>query len=237
MPCEKCKNENYKWGKTGSCEYDTKEECEKANKDYYKKNNTTMKQYPTPLGKKSYEEYEKELKEYNLSHLKRVDFKDVKTLKKLSDQIEKLVAQMDSQNVNVLNAVADYQKFNVDEQSASENLEKEFDNYRAVEKRVEELEKEKKAAAAQYAKLEKVYDKARDKKETMAQKVFKANDKYKAAYKKGDALADKLDDAIREVNSIAKSLGVDVPTGEPRQILAKFRATSSDALKNVNFDY
>ena len=66
MPCTKCKEGKYKWGKTGSCEYDTKEECEKANKDYYKKKNTTMKQYPTPLGK-TYEEYAKELKEYNLS--------------------------------------------------------------------------------------------------------------------------------------------------------------------------
>ena len=69
MPCTKCKEGKYKLGKTGSCEYDTKEECEKANKDYYKKNNTTMKQYPTPLGK-TYEEYEKELKEYNLSSQK-----------------------------------------------------------------------------------------------------------------------------------------------------------------------
>ena len=57
MPCTKCKDDKYKWGKTGSCEYATKEECEKANKDYYKKNNTTMR--PTPLGK-TYEEYEKE---------------------------------------------------------------------------------------------------------------------------------------------------------------------------------
>jgi hypothetical protein len=36
MPCEKCENGNYKWGKTGTCEYETQEECEKANKDYYK---------------------------------------------------------------------------------------------------------------------------------------------------------------------------------------------------------
>ena len=61
MPCEQCNDQNYRWGKTGSCEYATKEECEEANKDYYKKNNT-MK--PTPLGKKSYEDYEKELKDY-----------------------------------------------------------------------------------------------------------------------------------------------------------------------------
>tara|TARA_R100001443_G_scaffold110572_4_gene122628 strand:- start:2476 stop:3192 length:717 start_codon:yes stop_codon:yes gene_type:complete len=37
MPCEKCDNGKYKWGKTGSCEYDSKAECEAANKDYYEK--------------------------------------------------------------------------------------------------------------------------------------------------------------------------------------------------------
>ena len=37
MPCEKCENGKYKWGKTGSCTYDTVAECEEANKDYYEK--------------------------------------------------------------------------------------------------------------------------------------------------------------------------------------------------------
>ena len=41
MPCEKCENGKYKWGKTGSCEYDTKAECEEANKDYYEDLKTT----------------------------------------------------------------------------------------------------------------------------------------------------------------------------------------------------
>ena len=35
MPCEQCENGKYKWGKTGSCKYDTKSECEEDNKDYY----------------------------------------------------------------------------------------------------------------------------------------------------------------------------------------------------------
>jgi phage head maturation protease len=35
MPCEKCDNGKYKWGKTGSCTYDSVAECEEANKDYY----------------------------------------------------------------------------------------------------------------------------------------------------------------------------------------------------------
>ena len=35
MPCEKCENGKYKWGKTGSCKYDSVAECEADNKDYY----------------------------------------------------------------------------------------------------------------------------------------------------------------------------------------------------------
>jgi len=74
MPCTKCKDDKYKWGKTGECEYATKEACESANHKY-------SKMQPTPLGKKSYEEYEKELKEYNLSKVERVELKSIKILK------------------------------------------------------------------------------------------------------------------------------------------------------------
>tara|TARA_R110002020_G_scaffold102690_1_gene240931 strand:- start:437 stop:1153 length:717 start_codon:yes stop_codon:yes gene_type:complete len=42
MPCEKCDNGNYKWGKTGACEYETRAECEAANKDYYDKNTSIV---------------------------------------------------------------------------------------------------------------------------------------------------------------------------------------------------
>ena len=37
MPCEKCENGKYKWGKTGSCTYDSVAECEEANKGNYEK--------------------------------------------------------------------------------------------------------------------------------------------------------------------------------------------------------
>ena len=59
MPCTKCEEGKYKWGETGECEYDSLDACESANHKY--------KMQPTPLGKKTYEEYEKELKEFNLS--------------------------------------------------------------------------------------------------------------------------------------------------------------------------
>ena len=41
MPCTKCEEGKYKWGETGSCEYDTMQECEEANKDYYEEMKTT----------------------------------------------------------------------------------------------------------------------------------------------------------------------------------------------------
>ena len=31
MPCTECKDGKYKWGETGDCKYNTKEECDKAN--------------------------------------------------------------------------------------------------------------------------------------------------------------------------------------------------------------
>ena len=64
MPCKKCKDNKYKWGETGECEYATKEDCESKNHKY--------KMQPTPLGK-TYEEYAKELKEFNLSKVEKVD--------------------------------------------------------------------------------------------------------------------------------------------------------------------
>ena len=85
MPCTKCENGKYKWGKTGECKYDSKEECEKANPKKYSK----MK--PTPLGKKSYEEYAKELKEYNLSSTKRFNFGLAQDLEKAVKKSEGLV--------------------------------------------------------------------------------------------------------------------------------------------------
>ena len=88
MPCTKCENGKYKWGKTGECKYDSKEACEKANKKNYNK------MRPTPLGK-TYEQYEKELKEYkeiNLSKVERVELSltgDAKAVVKEGKAIQK----------------------------------------------------------------------------------------------------------------------------------------------------
>jgi hypothetical protein len=65
MPCTKCEEGKYKWGKTGECKYDSLEACESENHKY--------KMQPTPLGQKTYEEYAKELKEFNLSKVEKIE--------------------------------------------------------------------------------------------------------------------------------------------------------------------
>ena len=99
MPCTKCEEGNYKWGETGECKYDTLESCESANSKY-------NKMQPTPLGKKTYEEYEKELKEFNLSKVERVELA-VKDYKPLAVRMEKLNSQI---NKNVAFQLAAYEK-------------------------------------------------------------------------------------------------------------------------------
>ena len=94
MTCTKCENEKYKWGKTGECKYDSKEECEKANPKKYSK----MK--PTPLGKKSYEEYAKELKEFNLSKVERVELALIDDIDKLLDNAGKTVKSADKKLIS-----------------------------------------------------------------------------------------------------------------------------------------
>ena len=122
MPCTKCENGKYKWGKTGECKYDSKEECEKANPKKYSK----MK--PTPLGKKSYEEYEKELKEFNLSS-QRVELGIIDDVKKLYDK---------GQN-NYSDALVSGRKTMVKLQAAINFFEKTEQEFEKAEKMAKEL--------------------------------------------------------------------------------------------------
>ena len=107
MPCKQCKDGKYKWGNTGECKYATKDECEKANPKNYKE----MKNSPTPLGKKTYEEYAKELKEFNLS-TQRVELGEIDDLRRFISNAEqklktatnyhKSADKVDTQNIKVL---------------------------------------------------------------------------------------------------------------------------------------
>jgi hypothetical protein len=84
---------------------------------------SVMKQYPTPLGKKTYDEYAKELKEFNLSaepKLKKVEFamKDYDTfLSRIAE--EDKVAKRDAKKV--LQLAKDMQAFYTNVRKASFN--------------------------------------------------------------------------------------------------------------------
>jgi len=143
MPCTKCKDDKYKWGKTGSCEYDTKEECEKANPKNYNK------MRPTPLGK-SYEEYEKELKEFNLSKVEKVQLGAIDDLKKFNDEARKLIEVLSQGNTDVSeeyqlvkNKARDYNRLNKSYRDDVKKGKAAFKNLKGsiseVEKAVKEL--------------------------------------------------------------------------------------------------
>jgi len=117
MPCTKCEEGKYKWGETGECKYDTLDACESANHKYSK-----MK--PTPLGKKTYEEYAKELKEFNLSKVERVElnlvndfdsawaagFRFIEKANKELDEVKKTFTAGIKEFENSLDASAKFEK-------------------------------------------------------------------------------------------------------------------------------
>ena len=229
MPCTKCENGKYKWGKTGECKYDSKEACEKANKKNYNK------MRPTPLGK-TYEQYEKELKEFHLSS-QRFDFKNMKTLKSLEEQLEKIMSNISDAEADVKKSVNNYEEKNLANKEAIEKLDLSEKNYRTQEKKIEEVKKEMVKIEKEYDKLDKAQDKTAAQKEKFAQAVFKQTDKYESNYKKGEDIVDKLKSAIKEVEKAAKALDVDIPLSKFEQALTKFNNTSSEPLREINFDY
>ena len=121
MPCTQCKEGKYKWGETGDCKYDTLQDCESANSKY-------SKMRPTPLGK-TYEEYAKELKEFNLSKVERVELGIIDDVKKLYDK---------GQN-NYSDALVSGQKTMVKLQAAINFFEKTEQEFEKAEKMAKEL--------------------------------------------------------------------------------------------------
>tara|TARA_R100000789_G_scaffold98583_2_gene102795 strand:+ start:564 stop:1526 length:963 start_codon:yes stop_codon:yes gene_type:complete len=55
MPAEECNNGKWKWGETGECKYDSQEEAEKDNEDYYENNEEKNKEIEVEVEEKSTE--------------------------------------------------------------------------------------------------------------------------------------------------------------------------------------
>ena len=128
MPCKKCKDGKYKWGNTGECKYATKDECEKANPKKYSK----MKNTPTPLGKKTYEEYAKELKEFNLSAEPKLEKIELGAIDDIKKKLDKNITLFDK-SVNEVRGMA--KKF-VD---LEENFNKIMDEASFIRKQLSDL--------------------------------------------------------------------------------------------------
>jgi hypothetical protein len=171
MPCEECENGKYKWGKTGECKYDTKEACEKSNPKKYNKMN------PTPLGKKTYAEYEKELKEFNLSKVERVELGLVddmgsvdKTLAKVWDNSNKnidLISDLDDKVEQLQRKAEGLLK---DLKSDSSKMNKERDNGKKLISNFEKATKElgiKPNDSAEYKRLSKRITEAEQQNDTI----------------------------------------------------------------------
>ena len=172
MPCKKCENGKYKWGDRGECKYDTKEACESANSKYNK-----MK--PPPLGKKTYEEYAKELKEYNLSsELKRFECNDDKTIEKLIGAVDKQTDQLKKL------AAATTEKF--------APLKATDDAYAVLDEQREKIDAEQMKLGNKYEKQEATWKKARDKMND-ANTYNQSNDLF---------------EAMKKVEAMAKELGI-----------------------------
>ena len=207
MPCTKCEEGKYKWGETGECKYDTLQDCESANSKYSK-----MK--PTPLGKKTYEEYEKELKEFNLSSVHRVELGLADDVEKLTQQAKDLIPDLnrdiDGIKVSEKNIVTEnklltkreviFDKADKKENEARKNLEKAIDLSKTAVREVKESEGTLKSSKDSIEFLTKRLDKTKGK-----------------ATKIRTNLQKKLD----ALEKAAKDLGVKIPTGEASKILSK----------------
>ena len=173
MPCKKCENGKYKWGNTGECKYDTKEACEKANPKKY----SNMK--PTPLGKKSYAEYEKELKEFNLSKVEKYEFKNIQAVEKAISEANQLG-----------DGEADIKK-SAEAKSTYDKLGKEYDS----------IEKELKKLNTQQDKLSKPLGKSENDFRKAQSSLSDLRNKLNASY-------DKIENARNLFEQALKRLGV-----------------------------
>tara|TARA_R110000744_G_scaffold120688_2_gene224882 strand:+ start:7336 stop:7974 length:639 start_codon:yes stop_codon:yes gene_type:complete len=210
MPCTKCKEGNYKWGKTGECEYDSLDACESANHKYNKMN-------PTPLGKKTYEEYEKELKEFNLSSAYRVELG-------LADDVEKQTLQAKE----ILSTLKE-QKKRIDSieklsEKASKEREKKKDNSRKAADKYFDLQDKYETAQVKYDDAEKELDSAMRELVRLDDEIKKSTGVFDKEKSKGSKLATTLRKNLDKLEKAAKELGVKLPTAQATKVLDQLTA-------------
>ena len=208
MPCTKCKDGKYKWGKTGECKYDTKEACEKANPKKYNK------MQPTPLGKKTYEEYEKELKEYNLSATYRVELGIADDVEKLTQQAKDLIPDLDR----------DVDAIKVSEKNIAQ-AEKQIGKRESVvekaDKKERELARAFESAKDNLATAERELKETKGTLENNKKDIDFLNKRLDKTKGKATKIRTNLQKKLDALEKAAKDLGVKIPTGEATKVLKK----------------
>jgi ATP-dependent Clp protease ATP-binding subunit ClpA len=173
---------------------------------------------PTPLGKQTFAEYTKAVDEYKFSQLtktEKFEFKDVKTIEKLANQLYGVTELLDKGIDQVDTAVAIYNNAEDEKLERLKILEQEDEEHTKREKFVNEAKKDLADQTKIVEKEQKIYDKAFAKVGKAEDNVGKVNEKYLTNYSKGQKLEGQLKTAIKQVESAAKSLGISkVPATE-----------------------
>ena len=183
MPCTKCEEGKYKWGETGECEYDSLDACESANHKY--------KMQPTPLGKKSYAEYEKELKEFKLSKVEKVQLTRMGDLRKaveklktydLEKQLSSLRTQYKTVNGALTKLKGQAKSFVNDSNKFDGLIDKQWKDYQKASKLSNELAKDLNELGLDGDSFTREYDNALADAETIGQATYKATETDFANY-------------------------------------------------------
>ena len=175
MPCKKCEEGKYKWGETGECKYDSLDACESANHKY--------KMQPTPLGQKTYEEYAKELKEFNLSKVEKVHLGAMDDLRKAVDKLKTYDLEKDLSNLRsqyktingVLTKLKSQSKTFIKDYGKFDGIaDKQWKDYQAASKLSAQIAKDLRELGIDGESFTREYDTALADAETIGQASFKA---------------------------------------------------------------
>jgi len=166
---------------------------------------------------------------------KKFDFKDIKTLEKLTGQLKSLISKLDDSKIK--SELSNYNKVNDAYKQARKEFTEAENALAAKEKELENFKKEVAKFDKAFLKADKKEDTARKKQDAAANKVFNANDKYIANYKKGDDIAAKLEDAIFDVEEGAKKLGLSINVSQYEAAINNFYNNEADPLSKLDFDY
>jgi chromosome segregation ATPase len=208
MPCKQCKDGKYKWGNTGECKYSTKEACEKSNPKKYNK------MQPTPLGKKTYEEYAKELKEYNLSANYRVELGLADDVEKLTQQAKELIPDLDRD----VKGIKDYEK---SELKAYKEVDKKNAAYEKAEGKYFDLQNKMEKAKDAYDTAEREANEAITYRDNTLKSIDELENRLGKNRSKASKVRTNLEKKLDSLEKAAKELGVKVPTGEASKVLKK----------------